>query len=369
MQRVFFKRHPTVGARPGTLVIPPTAQRPRITATEYSADGATTSEITNVEQLRPYLTGTKNAWIEVQGLGDEAVLRALAELFSIHPLALEDVVNAPQRPKVEEYPQQLLVIARMAMQNGDEIDLEQVSVIFGSNYVLSFVERNAEVLEPVRVRMREGKGAIRSAGPSYLAYAIIDTIVDAYYPMIEQLSHILERLEVEVSAKPSVEMVRELNVIKAQLVLLRRGLAPQLEALTRMMRNDMPLVTAEVRTYLRDTHDHCHQLLDVVDSHRELVAGLMNTYLSIVSNRTNEVMKVLTIMASIFIPLTFLAGIYGMNFKVMPELERWWAYPLLLAIMALVAITMLVQFWRRGWLGEGRSRQDRRRAETKDDRR
>ena len=351
MQRVFFKRHPTVGARPGTLVIPPTAERPCITAIEYAADHATTVTITNVEDLRPLLASATSVWIDVQGIGDEATLRALGDLFSIHPLALEDIVNTPQRPKVEEYPEQVLLITRIALPIGDAIDLEQISVLVGNNYVLSFQERNADVLDPVRVRMREGKGAIRVAGPSYLAYAIIDTIVDAYYPLIEALSHQLERLEVEVSGSPSVEMVRELNVIKARLVLLRRGLAPQLEALTRMMRADMPLVTAEVRTYLRDTHDHCHQLLDVVDSHRELVAGLMNTYLSIVSNRTNEVMKVLTMMASIFIPLTFLAGIYGMNFKQMPELDVWWAYPLLLVLMLAVAITMLFQFRRRGWLG------------------
>jgi magnesium transporter len=358
MQRVFFKRHPSVGARPGTLVIPASAQPPRITATEYSPEGATSVAIDNVEQLRRYLTSSTNVWIEVQGLGDEPTLRALADLFSIHPLALEDVVNAPQRPKVEEYANQLLLITRTALHAGDAIDLEQVSVIIGPNYVLSFQERNAEVLDPVRVRVREGKGVIRSAGPSYLAYAIIDTIIDAYYPMIEQISHVLERLEVEVSDQPSVEMVRELNVIKAQLVLLRRGLAPQLEALTRMMRNDMPLITAEVRTYVRDTHDHCHQLLDVVDSHRELVAGLMNTYLSIVSNRTNEVMKVLTMMASIFIPLTFLAGLYGMNFKAMPELDLWWAYPLLLGVMAFLAIVMLIHFRRRGWLGDGARHRD-----------
>jgi magnesium transporter len=358
MQRVFFKRHPQVGARPGTLVIPASAPPPKITATEYSPDAASTIAISDVAQLQPYLSGSKNVWIEVQGLGNEATLRALGELFGIHPLALEDVVNTPQRPKVEEYPEQLLVITRIAVPSRDEIELEQVSVIIGRNYVLSFQERN-DALEPVRVRMREGKGAIRKAGPSYLAYAIIDTIIDAYYPMIEDLSHVLERLEVEVSAQPHVEMVRELNVIKAKLVLLRRGLAPQLEALTRMMRADMPFVTVEVRTYLRDTHDHCHQLLDVVDSHRELVAGLMNTYLSIVSNRTNEVMKVLTIMASIFIPLTFLAGVYGMNFKDMPELDRWWAYPLLLGIMAVVALGMLFHFWRRGWLGEGRRKHRR----------
>lgn len=362
MQRVFFKRHPTVGARPGTLVIPPLAEPPRITATEYAEDHATTVGITDVEQLRPLLASSTNAWIDVQGIGDEATMRALGELFSIHPLALEDIVNTPQRPKVEEYAEQVLVITRIALANRDAIDLEQISVLVGKNYVLSFQERNAEVLDPVRVRMREGKGAIRVAGPWYLAYAIIDTIVDAYYPLIETLSHQLERLEVAVSSSPSVEMVRELNVIKARLVLLRRGLAPQLEALTRMMRNDMPLVTAEVRTYLRDTHDHCHQLLDVVDSHRELVAGLMNTYLSIVSNRTNEVMKVLTIMASIFIPLTFLAGVYGMNFKQMPELDVWWAYPLLLGVMLAVAATMLFQFWRRGWLG-GRDRREKRRNE------
>lgn len=347
---MFFKRHPAVGARPGTLVVPVSAPPPRITATEYNADRATTVAISDVEQLRHYLTGKANVWVDVQGIGDEAILRALGELFSIHPLALEDVVNAPQRPKVEEYPGQLLMITRRALQTVDAIDLEQVSVIVGQNYVLSFQERNGDALEPVRVRMQEGKGAIRTAGSSYLAYAIIDTIVDAYYPLIEQLSHALERLEIEVSSQPSVEMVRELNVIKAQLVLLRRGLGPQLEALTRTMRSDMPLITAEVRPYLRDTHDHCHQLLDVVDSHRELVAGLMNTYLSIVSNKTNEVMKMLTIMASIFIPLTFLAGLYGMNFKEMPELELWWAYPTLLGVMVLVATTMLVQFWRRGWL-------------------
>jgi len=356
MQRVFFKRHPSVGARPGTLVIPRSAEPPRITATEYDAEYLKSTAITDVAQLKPFLASKRTVWIEVQGIGDEAIMRALGEMFAIHPLALEDVVNTPQRPKVEDYPNQLLVITRMALPIADAIELEQVSVIIGANYVVSFQEHDSAMLEPVRVRVREGKGAIRGAGPSYLAYAIIDTIVDAYYPLIEDISHVLERLEVEVSAHPSVEMVRELNVIKARLVILRRGLAPQLEALTRMMRNDMPFVTNEVRTYLRDTHDHCHQLLDVVDSHRELVSGLMNTYLSIVSNKTNEVMKVLTIMASIFIPLTFLAGLYGMNFKRMPELELWWAYPLLLGVMFAVAIGMLFQFRRRGWLGERRKR-------------
>lgn len=353
MQRMFFKRRPPVGSRPGTLVVPASAPAPKITVIEYAADHATTTEIKDVEQLRPLLAGTTTAWIDVQGIGDESVLRALGDLFSIHPLALEDVVNAPQRPKVEEYPGQLLIVARMTSQAGEELEMEQISLIVGANYVLSFQEHHGDVLDPIRTRVREGKGKIRTAGPAYLAYAIVDTIVDAYYPMVERLSQILERLEVDVSVHPSEEMVREFNTIKAQLVLLRRGLAPQLEALSRMLRNDMVLMPAELQPYLRDTYDHCHQLLDVIDSHRELVSGLMNTYLSIVSNRTNDVMKVLTIMASIFIPLTFLAGLYGMNFHAMPELDLWWAYPALLGVMATVAAVMVSYFWRRGWIGKG----------------
>ena len=206
-----------------------------------------------------------------------------------------------------------------------ELDIEQVAMFVGETYVLSFGERPGDVLDPVRNRIKDGKGAIRGGGPGYLAYAILDTIIDAYYPVIERLSTKLEKLEDRVLVAPTPRLLDQLNRIKTDLVLLRRGVWPQLETLNRLLREPSPHLGEEVQVYLRDPADHCAQLVDVIDSHRELVNGLLNTYLSVVSNRTNEVMKVLTIMSSIFIPLTFVAGIYGMNFDFMPELRETWA--------------------------------------------
>ncbi len=224
--------------------------------------------------------------------------------------------------------------------------------MLGRGYVLSFQERYGDVLDPVRVRIREGLGPMRASGADYLAYALLDTIVDGYYPVLEQVSDVLARLEERILTHPGPRSLNRLNRLKGLLVTLRRGIWPQREALNRLLRDGSPFISAEVRMYLRDTYDHAAQVVDVVDSHRELVAGLLNTYLSAVSNRTNDVMKLLTIMASIFIPLTFLAGIYGMNFEAMPELHTPWGYPALLGVMTLTALGMLYYFRRRGWLGE-----------------
>jgi len=292
-------------------------------------------------------------WIDVQGLGDEPLLRQLGERFGLHLLALEDLVNAPQRPKIEEYREQVLIITRMARFAGRaELNDEQVGLVLGPGYVLSFQERYGDVLEPVRVRIREGLGPIRSAGADYLAYALLDTIIDGYYPVVEHLGEVLARLEDQILARPGARTLTRLNRVKGVLVALRRGIWPQREALNRLLRDGSRFISPEVRVYLRDTHDHAAQLVDVVDSHREMVAGLLNTYLSALSNRTNEVMKLLTIMASIFIPLTFMAGVYGMNFEAMPELHSPWGYPALMAVMVLTAVGMLFYFRRRGWLGE-----------------
>jgi len=351
---LFRKGHPPVGARPGTLAIAANAAPPVIDVIHYNLTEHRTLQPKKVAELAPLLSAGTTTWIDVEGLGDERLLRELAEIFHIHPLALEDVANTPQRPKAEEYDEHLLLIARMARLNEDmELDIEQVAMFVGSNYVLSFGERPGDVLDPVRNRIREGKGAIRGGGPGYLAYAILDCIIDAYYPIIERLSAKLEKLEDRVLVAPTPRLLDHLNRIKTDLVLLRRGVWPQLETLNRLLRETNPYLGEEVQVYLRDPTDHCAQLVDVIDSHRELVNGLLNTYLSVVSNRTNEVMKVLTIMSSIFIPLTFLAGIYGMNFEFMPELHKQWAYPILLALMAAVAGIMVVYFWRKGWLGGG----------------
>jgi magnesium transporter len=293
-------------------------------------------------------------WVEVQGYGDEELLRRIGAAFAMHPLALEDVVNAPQRPKAEAYDEHLLLIARMArVGEGLELEIQQLAILVGADYVVSFQERYGDELEPIRRRLREGIGPMRSAGAGYLGYALFDAVVDAYYPVLEVLSDKLEHLEERVLAHPTPRTLDRLNRIKADLILLRRGAWPQLETVNRLLRDESRFLGQDARVYLRDTADHCAQIVDVIDSHRERVNGLMNTYLSVVSNRTNEVMKVLTIMASIFIPLTFLAGIYGMNFEFMPELHRPWAYPLLLLVMAGTAGGMLLFFRRRGWLGGG----------------
>ncbi len=355
----FKKRHPPVGARPGTLVVPATAAPPKIRAIVYDADHIEDHDISTVNSLTPLLSSQRSVWIDVQGIGDEATLHELAALFSIHPLALEDVVNAPQRPKVEPYGDQLLIIARMAKEpSRGSIDIEQVGLFVGPRYVITFQERYGDVLDPVRLRLRENKGPIRSTGPGYLAYAIVDTIVDGYYPVIEEINDRLLRLEARVMERPTPHTLARLNTVKAQLAQLQRGLFPKREVLARLIRDSYPAISDEVRMYLRDTHDHCAQLVDALDSQRELVNGLLNTYLSVISARTNEVMKMLTIMASIFIPLTFLAGLYGMNFPDMPGSQTSWAYPTLLGVMLTIAVSMLYMFRRKGWLGGSRDDDD-----------
>ncbi len=349
---IFRKRHPPVGARPGTLVVPEGSPTPRVHVIRYAADAIDETDAIDLDAGAA--DDGRITWVDVQGLGDEALLRKIGAAFHIHPLALEDIVNAPQRPKAEEYEYHLLWITRMASLPADTgLDVEQVAVLVGKNYVLSFQERYGDCLDPVRMRLREGVGPIRRSGPDYLAYAIVDTIVDAYYPVLERVSARIERIERRVMVRPSPRMLDRINQVKSDLALLRRGIWPQQETVARLLKDPGRFISADVQVYLRDTYDHCAQLVDVVDSHRELANGLVNTYLSALGNRTNEVMKVLTIMASIFIPLTFLAGVYGMNFHDMPELNARWAYPIVLVVMAATAGGMLFYFRRKGWLGGG----------------
>ena len=248
---------------------------------------------------------------------------------------------------------QILIITRMVRMKGlAEVDMEQVSIVLGESYVLTFQERYGDILDPVRQRIRIGKGSpIRHSGPGYLSYAIMDTIVDGYYPVIEAFGDHLEQLETVVMEDPSNDVLRELNRTKNMLVNLRRAIWPQREAVNSLIRDENSQISDEVRVFLRDTYDHCVQTAEVIEMYREMVTGLMNMYLSSIANRTNEVMKVLTIVATIFIPLTFLAGIYGMNFEHMPELHVWWAYPIIWTTMLAVAAGMLTFFWKKGWIG------------------
>ena len=348
---MFRKRHPPVGSQPGTLVINSHAARPVIRVMKYGPEYLEEHTIAAVAELKGLFGENAVCWIDVQGLGDESVLRELADLFSIHPLALEDVANVPQRPKIERFEQHTLCITRMAQIVDGTLEREQVSLFVGSNYVLTFQEHSGDVFDPVRSRIRQRGPVISASGPSYLAYALLDAVIDGYYPIMEVLGEKLEGLEDEIVASPRPAVLSEIHQAKRDLLALRRAIWPQREAINALIRDEDPLISDTVRVYLRDCYDHCVQLMDAIDTYRELAGGLMDVYLSSVGNRQNEVMKVLTIMASIFIPLTFMAGIYGMNFEHMPELHTRWGYPVLIAAMVVVAAGMIIYFYRKGWLG------------------
>lgn len=322
----------------------------------YDVTSCHESEVTDIETLKEAFKPNTVTWVDVQGFGDRKLMQKIGKVFNLHALLLEDVVNVPQRPKTENYGEQLLIVVRMVQHekhgttHAVGIDMEQISMVLAKNYVVTFQEKKGDILDPVRARIRSGKGLIRSHGADYLAYAIADTIIDGYYPVLEVVGDKLESLESEVIHNPSPEILGELNSMKNQLINLRRAIWPQREAINTLVRGDHNLISEAVGVYLRDTYDHCIQTSEVAEMYREMVTGLMNTYLSSIANRTNEVMKVLTIMASIFIPLTFMAGIYGMNFEHMPELHYRYSYPMLWATMMSTAVGMVVYFWRKGWI-------------------
>lgn len=356
---IFRKRHPDVGAAPGTLMVAEGALEPKIRAITYQkakngngVGDVKDREITDVGQLASALESDKITWIDVQGFGDTQTIKEIAEVFAIHPLALEDIVNVPQRPKSDVYGEDVLVVTRMvSLDEKRAVQMEQVAVLLIKNCVITFQERYGDILDPLRVRINDPTTRIRKLGPDYLMYAIIDTVVDGYYPVIDELGDHLEELENVVMDNPSTQALMQLNQTKNLLVNLRRAVWPQREAVNAMIREENAYISEEVRVYLRDTYDHCMQTAEVIEMYREMATGLINIYLSSVANRSNEVMKVLTIMASIFIPLTFMAGIYGMNFENMPELKMKWAYPTLWFVMSTTAIGMVIYFWRKGWIG------------------
>ena len=297
-------------------------------------------------------------WLDVTGLGDAALVQSIGEHFGIHRLALEDVLHPNQRPKVERHEEVDFVVVRMArIASDDALDVEQVSMFLGKDFVITFQERHGDVFEPVRNRIRESRGRIRGQKSDYLLYALVDAVVDNVFPIVEKISERLEDEEDKVLRGEDEETAAErIYDIRRELILLRRAIWPLREAVNELYREDSPRITEDVKPYLRDVSDHTMQLVDLLESEREVVGTLMDVHLTQVSNRMNEVMKVLTIIATIFIPLGFLAGLYGMNFDPgvspynMPELSWFYGYPFALSIMALIAIAMLFFFRRKGWL-------------------
>jgi len=288
-------------------------------------------------------------WLNVMGLENIDALESIREQFGFHPLVLEDVLRPFQRPKLEEYGDQIFIILQVVHPDRGQ-DVEQVSFLLSPHYLITFQEYPGDEFEPVRNRIRKKGSRIRSSGTDYLTYALLDTAVDSYFPTLEGIGDELESLEEQILSGDEDDSLELIHQSKRELLSLRRSAWSQREMLGQIQRVESPVLSEETRFYLRDVYDHGIRILDIVESYREMVNNLRDLHMTTLSNRMNEIMKVLTIMATIFIPLTFIAGIYGMNFKYMPELQFWWAYPTSLGIMVLIAVGMLGYFRTKGWL-------------------
>jgi magnesium transporter len=348
------KRYSRPGTAPGTLVPVerPDAGPSRIKIIDYGPEHYEEKEAASIEEVFSYRDSSTVTWINVDGLSDVPLLEKLGEHFGLHPLTLEDVLNCGQRPKIEDYGNyHFLVMKSLYRKEGkeEELEIEQISFFLAGNWIITLQEVPGDSFEAVRERLRQGKGQIRAAGPDYLLYALIDALIDEFFPVLESYGERIEALEDEVVDKPEPETLNEIHRIKRELLLLRRTAWPERDVINSLQREEAGLITQGTRVFLRDCYDHTIQVIDMVETYRDLSSGLLEVYLSSNSNRLNEVMKVLTIISTIFIPLNFIAGLYGMNFSRMPELNSPWGYPSVLALMAVVAGGLVIYFRRKGW--------------------
>lgn len=354
---MFKTRYSMPGSAPGTLLPLPKgcSVQPVIKLIEYDEHTITERVVASVDELPAAgLDDGKGRWIDVEGLGDVRLLKAFAQKYSIHPLALEDVVNIGQRPKLDQYEHHLFIVADMVYEDeSDRICGEQISLFLGKHLLITIQEAvGGDVFDPVRERLRTGagRGFIRKTRSDYLAYALLDAIIDHYYPVLEKLGDAIEELEDQVLEHPSRECVSRIHHYKRTLMQLRRYVWPVRDLISGLMHDESGIVQPTTRPFLRDCYDHTVQIMDLVETYRDVNSGLLDLYLSSVGMRTNEIMRVLTIMSSIFIPLTFVAGVYGMNFEFMPELRQSWGYPGIMLLMLTIAVGQIIFFKRKKWL-------------------
>jgi magnesium transporter len=352
----FIHRRTPPGSSPGVVVVDPQSPPPHIRVMGYSAAKLQEIDCVAVDQVAPLLDQYDVLWINVEGLGDAALIERLGEMFQIHRLALEDVVNVHQRAKVEDYGNWLYYVAPM-VSCGDKFCTEQLSLFLNERVVITFQEgKPGDAFDAVRTRLRGGS-KIRALGADYLAYGIVDALIDGYFPLLEKYGETLDELEDAMleNGQPQ-RQIDELHTVRHDLRLLRRAVWPQREAVASLLRDSTPFIKDTTRVYLRDCYDHVVQLIDLTETFRELSADLRDLYMSTTSNRINETMRVLTIISTIFIPLTFIAGVYGMNFDLdsspwnMPELRWYYGYPATLAVMGATAIAMVSWFVKKGWI-------------------
>ena len=354
MAKLVKKRTQKSGLPPGTLIHigEKRTEKVKIRIMDYSDMGLKEMEADTIETCFPFKDKPTNTWINIEGIHDVRVLERLGECYGFHSLILEDILNTDQRPKMEDHGEYIYVVLKMLNSDkNNSVVIEQISLLLGKNFVISLQEGlEGDVFNPVRERIRSGKGRIRKMGSDYLAYALLDSIVDNYFIVLEKLGEKIEVLEEELITNPKRETLHAIHNLKREMIFLRKSVWPLREVISGLERGESSLISKSTQIFLRDLYDHTIQVIDTVEAFRDMLSGMLDIYLSSVSNKMNEVMKVLTIIATIFIPLTFIAGVYGMNFRNMPEIEWQWGYPLSLLIMGGVAIIMLIFFRKKRWI-------------------
>ncbi|MCR9295123.1 MAG: magnesium/cobalt transporter CorA [bacterium] len=354
-RRKRFHRRTTPGDAPGVIAVDPQAATPRILAISYGPDDFQQTETRRMDDIAKLRGKQRVLWLHIEGLGDARIIHQLGELFSLHMLALEDVVNLHQQVKVEDYGDHLFLIGRLA-NDSEHGHTEQISLFLGKDFLITFQEQSSDWLDPVRKRLADANSQLRLRGADFLAYALLDTLIDGYFPLLEHYGEQLDALEDLITEDPPRSIMHRIHDVRAVLRSLRRVIWSHRDSIARLLHDPNPLVTNETRTFLRDCFDHTIQLVDVLEIYRETCTDIRDVYLSSISNRLNEIMTVLTIIATIFIPLSFIAGLYGMNFNTdaspwnMPELNWFFGYPFALGLMLAVATGLLLYFNARGWL-------------------
>lgn len=353
-RKLIKQRVGKIGTPPGTLVHIGERREgvPHLSVLRYDAERIEEFDSDAVEQIRAGVAPGSVTWINLDGLQRIELLEKLGSAFGLHPLVLEDILNTDHRPKLESHDGFLFLVAKMLSFDParQEIVSEQVSLILGPDYVISFQERPGDLFDGLRQRLRTNKARVRRHGPDFLAYSLLDLIIDHYFVLLEQIGEHIEQLEEELVDRPDRALLHRIHREKREMILLRRAVWPLREAINGLQRDDSGLVTATTQPFLRDLYDHTIQVIDTIETFRDLITGMLDLYLSSISNRMNEIMKVLTIMSTLFIPLTFLVGVYGMNFDILPELHWRWGYFALWGVMFCIAGGMFVFFRRKRWL-------------------
>jgi len=354
MPRFIKRQIKKAGASPGTLVHigEQKVDETRITLIDYDEAHLQERVLDGIEEAFPLKDLPTVTWINIDGLHETDTIEKVGQHFNIHPLVLEDILNTGQQPKTEEFEDLIFVVLKMLHynENSEKIRSEQFSLVLGSNFLITFQEIQGDVFKTVRERIRKPKTRIRKAGCDYLAYALIDAIVDHYFLILEKLGENIETLEEDLLENPSPETLQTLHEMKREMIYLRKQIWPIREIINGLVKSESSLIQEQMHVYFRDVYDHTIQIIDTIESYRDILAGMLDIYLSTVSNKMNEVMKVLTIIATIFIPITFVAGIYGMNFKFMPELEWRWGYVMVWAIIVVVAGIMIGFYKKKKWI-------------------